>query len=304
LSRRSVRARTIQAILAAGLAGLAVGLFAAISSPAPAQLYGRLTYHVRDALGLQKNWFTLPGPAQAQGRDARGCPSPEEALVLVIGGQSNASNVVPVLHQVEGDVSVWFDGRCFPADDPTLGATANGGSLWSVLGDQLANRLDRPVLLIVGSVGGTQFGDWLDHRSGYYEALLQRVTTAYAAGYQPNMILWHQGETDAAAERDMARLEQTAGALVDRLLADIPDTPLYLFQASRCTGTYRVDGVREVVEVLRAVAAARPRVITGMDTDTLGPDYRWDTCHFNSIARAQIVADILPDLVARLKITP
>lgn len=291
-------------VIVAGLCGLAIGLLAAIELDAPARLYNRLSYHVRDTLGLEKGWNTLPGPDQANGKTERECPSPDDAVVLVIGGQSNAANVIPVEHQVEEDVSVWFDGRCFPASDPLLGATSTGGSLWSVLGDRLQKGMDRPILLIVGSVGGTQFSDWNDPRSGYYEALIQRVSTARSAGFVPDMILWHQGETDTAAERNMEKLEADVTTFTDRLLAEIPEASLYLFQATRCTGSFRADGVPAVIDVLQDVAASNPRIVTGMNTDVLGRDYRWDSCHFNSMARNEIVSRITPDLVERLKAAP
>ena len=296
--------RTIVLALVAGLVGLAFGLLAAIELEAPARLYNRLSYHVRSTLDLEKNWNAVPGPAQADGRTARECPSPGEAVVLVVGGQSNAANVVPVLHEVERDVSVWFDGRCFPASDPMLGATSIGGSLWSVLGDRLEEDLNRPILLIAGAVGGTQFGDWIDPRSGYYEALKQRLSTARDAGFVPDMILWHQGETDTAAERDMAVLKADVTAFTGQLLADVPEAPLYLFQATRCIGAYRMDGVPAVVDVLQQVAAGNPRIVTGMNTDVLGRDYRWDGCHFNSMGREAIVDEIAPDLTELLEAAP
>lgn len=291
-------------MLVAAFAGLLTGLLLAIKSDTPLELFNRTSYTFRKTLGLEKNWAKLPGLAQAQGRVPRRCPAPDDAVVLVIGGQSNASNVIPVRHEVAGDVSVWFDGKCFSASDPLLGATADRGSLWSVLGDRLAADLDRPVLLIVGAVGGTQFGDWLDPRSGYYADLMQRVSGARTAGYRPDLILWHQGETDAEAERDLGALKADATGLADKLLADIPAAPLYLFQATRCLGKRRVEGVPAVIDALRQVAAANPRIITGMNTDVLGRDYRWDTCHFNSLARTAIVGQVLPDITERLRRPP
>lgn len=293
--------RSVLLVLVAGFVGLFVGLLAAIELDAPRSFYNRLSYNVRTALDLEKNWFTPPGSEQADGRTERDCPPPDETVVLVTGGQSNASNVIPVLYEVERDVSVWFDGRCFPASDPVLGATSDRGSLWSVLGDQLAEDLGRPVLLIAGAIGGTQFGDWTDPRSGYYDALMQRVASAREAGFLPDMILWHQGETDAAAERDMAVLKADVTELTGRLLSDIPEAPLYLFQATRCMGADRVNGVPAVVDVLQEMAAKNPRIIAGMNTDILGRDYRWDACHFNSMAREEIVSQIRPDLAERLR---
>lgn len=300
MPRPSFRVLCVLAVVAAGLAGLAVGVAATVELRSPSQIYSRVSYHARTTLGLEKNWAALPGPAQAEGRSERACPAPQDALVLIIGGQSNAANNIPTPHEAGPDVAVWFNGRCYPAADPLLGTSGVDGSIWSVLGDRLATQLSRPVLLIVVPVAGSQFGDWMDPRSGYYEAMMERVSSARDAGYRPDMTLWHHGETDAAANRDMENLKSAATAVFDRMTADMPETPIYLFQATRCTGVYRENGVPEVIDVMRAVADAHPNVITGMNTDVLEREYRWDKCHFNSAGREAIIAEILPDLVTRL----
>ena len=304
MRRPSFRPLVILAVVAAGFAGLAVGVAATVELRAPSQLYARFSYHVRTTLGLEKNWAWIPGTEQAKGRTERACPAPKDALVLVIGGQSNAANNISTAYEAGPDVSVWFNGRCYPAADPLLGTSGKDGSIWSVLGDQVAQELDRPVLLVVVPVAGSQFSDWMDPRSGYYESLWSRVSSARDAGYVPDMTLWHHGETDAAANRDMANVKKTAGELLDRLTTDMPDTPIYLFQATRCTGAYRENGVPEVIKVLREVADARPNVITGMNTDVLEREHRWDKCHFNSKGRDAIVAQVLPEVVARLRPKP
>lgn len=280
-------------ILLSALSGVVV----ALESDVPGKLFGQASYAVRTTLGLEKSWQTVPGPDQARDRQAVACPDPSEAVVVVTGGQSNAANVIPSLHRPVNDVSVWFDGTCYRAADPLLGALGRNGSLWSLLGDRMSETLGRPVLLINGAIGGTQFADWLDARSGYYAALFERVAAAGRSGYRPDLILWHQGETDAAVARDMAGLEREITALMDRFVADVPSAQVYLFRATRCVGKDRVEGVPAVNETLRRVAARHGRTISGFDTDTLGREFRWDTCHFNSLGRERIVDRVVPELV-------
>ena len=286
-------------ILVAGLTGITLGTLWDL----PRSAYVRAKYLVRNSLNIEKNWVALPGPEQAEGRESVPCPNPIQTAVLVTGGQSNASNANPMLSESGPDdgVFVWFDGRCYPAQDPILGATSSGGSLWPNLGRRLAIDLGQPILFINGAVGGTQVGDWLDDRSGYYTALLTRVQTARSAGYEPDLILWHQGETDAGAERDMDLVERRFGTLADRLLADMPESRLYLFQASKCIGAARGEGVVGIRDAQAGAAEGRDRVILGMNTDTLGNDFRWDTCHFNSLGRTAIVEQIAPELSTLLR---
>lgn len=287
--------------LLAGAAAVCLGFVLAAEAPPLRKGYQQLRSQARIAMGLEKDWVRIPGAERAASLAPRPCPSPDKALVILAGGQSNAANVVPTLHDGGDDVSVWFDGKCYPAADPLLGATGNEGSIWSMLGDEVAKQTGRPVVLIVAAVGGTQFRDWNDARSGYYAALSQRLETAAQAGFRPGVIVWHQGETDAKVEQDMAALRRELMVLSDRLLKDAPTAPLYLFQATRCSGRYRSAGVREVIAVFKSVATANPRIVLGMKTDVLAQEYRWDQCHFNARGRKAIVETALPQIVTLLQ---
>lgn len=291
----------VTALLIALVAGLA-GMLAGVVLDAPGHVYTRAKYNIRKTLNLPKNWQALPGPAQAEGRVPVECPDPAEALVIITGGQSNAANVNTRLSETppEDRVAVWFEGECWPAADPILGTPGQGGSLWPPLGAGLSETLQRPVLFINGAVGGTQVSDWLDARSGYRASLLKRVEAARAAGFEPDLVLWHQGETDAGSEWDMDLVETQFRTLADGLLEAMPQARLYLFRASKCIGAHRAQGVEGIRNAQTAVAESRDRIIAGFDTDTLDNEYRWDTCHFNSVGRDAIVARLVPELTGLL----
>ncbi|MEI4473712.1 sialate O-acetylesterase [Frigidibacter sp. MR17.24] len=276
------------------------GLMAAINSPAPAEAYTDLRYKARKVLGLEKYWLPLPDATKVAGLVPIACPSVADTIVVVTGGQSNATNVIPTLHTAGPQVSVWFEGACYPAADPILGANNSSGSLWSLMGDKLATATGKPVLLINGGLGGTQYADWNDTRSGYLAALTRRIETARAAGYEIDLALWHQGESDALIERDRNVIRTELSTLSEKLLDAMPEAPLYMFQTTKCIGALRANGVEEVRAIQADVVQAHPRMVLGMNTDTLGNDYRWDTCHFNSQGRAEIVRQVVPALVGLL----
>ena len=81
--------------------------------------------------------------------------------MVVVGGQSNAANSNSSLggRELRRDVLAFHEGACAPAASPMPGATGYGGSLWPELGDALADGSGRPVVLLVGAVGGTEFSD-------------------------------------------------------------------------------------------------------------------------------------------------
>ena len=226
------------------------------------------------------------------------CPDPSRTLVVVTGGQSNSANANSRRSRPapDGTAYDWFAGQCYASADPVPGASGSQGSLWPEIGTDLSLALRQPVLMIHGGIGGSQIGDWLDDRSGYYNALSARIAEARKAGFEPSLVLWHQGETDAARHPDRAALGMRLGALMDRMLADLPHAQVYLFRASKCAGRKREDGVATVRESQSAVARARFRITAGFDTDTLGNDFRWDTCHFNSLGRDAIRRAVVPDI--------
>lgn len=280
-----------------GVAGMA----AAVLSPVPTRLYVEARTQMRQAMGLPKFWSRVPDASQAANREAVSCPVPEETIVVVTGGQSNAANSISLPYTAGPQVSVWFDGKCYPAKDPILGANGYSGSLWSLMGEELANTTGKHILLINGAIGGTQYADWNDPRSGYLEALLQRIETARKASFSPDIVIWHQGETDAEVEKDPQAIRAALTELSDSILDGIPGVPLYMFQASKCIGARRANGVEHVRNIQADLAHSDPRIFVGMNTDTLDNDFRWDTCHFNSRGRQSIVLEVVPQLTSLLE---
>ncbi|MBU2960038.1 sialate O-acetylesterase [Citreicella sp. C3M06] len=290
-------------VLCAALAGTAYGTLSGWTHGA----YIKLRRETRLALGLEKFWLRLPGPGSTGTRSPVACPDPSTTRVLVTGGQSNAANTNTKAASLPADAEVyaWFNGACWRGEDPMPGATGKGGSLWPLLGAALTQDLGQPVLFINGAVGGSQVGDWLDRRSGYLDALLERISAAQAQGYAPELILWHQGESDANVMPDTAEghaaMRAQLDALSAQLLAAAPSAQLYMFQASKCIGPRRAEGVEAMRAVQRAVAEASPRIIAGLNTDDFGNDYRWDTCHFNSLGRSAVVGALTAPLLDLLR---
>src|SRR5262249_26826993 len=83
--------------------------------------------------------------------------------VFLIIGQSNGGNYGEVKHAAERPVFNFnpFDGLCYRACDPLLGATGDRGSPWCMLGDALiADGFAQSILLCPLSVGGATVGEW------------------------------------------------------------------------------------------------------------------------------------------------
>ena len=256
--------------------------------------FGDARRSVRVALGLPKIWVKGVN-TDTRGLVAVACPA--DAIVIVTGGQSNAANALsdPLQPDSASHSYMVQDGRCYPLRDPVLGATGQGGSLWSGLGPALARQSGRPVVFINGAVGGSQLGDWLDERSGYAARLLTQVAAARQAGMTADHVIWIQGETDAAARTDPAVYVGQLKALMVVFDASgtLPaDVPWLVFRSTRCKD--RPNNGAALDAAVTAFAEQSPRVTAGPLASALGNEARWDTCHFNGHGRDLLVAETLP----------
>jgi len=240
--------------------------------------------------------------------DDRVAPCPTDALLVVTGGQSNAANSISTPRDADpaAPLFMFVDGACYLLRDPLPATTGGGGSIWSRLGPMLLTRTGRPVLFVNGAVGGSRFADWIDPTSPYFGRLQRNVAAAARIAGPVDLVLWHQGETDAALHPGRQRIEADIRAVLTRLLHELPlapDARVMLYRASRCIGEGRENGVADIIAAQTAAVAIDPRVIAGPNTDRLGRRQRWDGCHFNEAgaeAVARMTMEALPPDVAAL----
>ena len=210
-------------------------------------------------------------------------PCPQEGRVIVILGQSNVANNVDVPGTFPADVTNFYDGKCYDARDPLLGASGDGGSVWS----QVA--WDGPVTLVPLAFGGSKMARW---RPG--GPLWPRLTGALAQlelrGLEPTHIVWHQGESDAMEATDPVAYEANLLAMLNGLKART-DAQIVVAQASFC----RDVGSPEIVAA-QARAAKVTGSVLGPNTDTLGQDMRHDNCHLNEAGAVRAAAMWAPHL--------
>jgi hypothetical protein len=221
------------------------------------------------------------------GREEIGTPA-----VFLILGQSNGANYGEARFTASEAVFNFnpFDGLCYRARDPLLGATGEGGSPWCLLGDALIRRgIARSVLLCPLGVGGSTVAEWAPggprhHRLSYALARLRE------AGFWPTHILWHQGEADALYATSATEYVQSFKAMAESLRNMDVAAPLYLATASFFAVP---DGYTATQSVIRhaqqALIDPDKSIFAGPDTDLIKD--RFDGCHFGKaglVAHAQL----------------
>lgn len=284
-------------IVALGLVVAAAVLGFRFADPAGFAAAKRAT---RLALGLPKQWVR---GVNTDSSDDERLDCPRGALVIVTGGQSNAANVLsePLAADPRAAAFMIHAGACYRLRDPVLGASGRGGSLWTGLGSAIWRRTGRPVVFVNGAVAGTQLGDWLDRRSGYLARLAGETRRARAAGLAADYVFWIQGETDAAVSLApvtyVAQMEALIAAF-DAAGAVPPGTPWLVYRSTRCME--RPGNGPAIDAALAGLAARSERVILGPLASRLGPEARYDGCHFNGQGRARLIEATMAIIEARL----
>jgi hypothetical protein len=202
------------------------------------------------------------------------------SAILLTLGQSNAANESEPGFQPGAGVYNFnfFDGKCYVARDPLLGATGAEGSVWSRLGDELvrSGRFER-VLIAPIAVGGSRVRAWTP--SGAHFSRIIAVQKALASrGLAATHVLWHQGESDARWTTQQQYLDMF-GQMLDGMRGEGVDAPVYVAVASAC-GHGGSDAVRAAQrEIPNRFANTHP----GPNTDEIDR-LRWrrDGCHFSA----------------------
>ncbi|HBY87178.1 MAG TPA: hypothetical protein DEO86_15035 [Colwellia sp.] len=201
-------------------------------------------------------------------------------MVLFAFGQSNSANHGDSLHKpVKGVYNLNpFDGSCYQAQDPLLGATGEKGSVWMPLAEKLiATSTVEQILIVPFGVGGSAIKRWTADGD-----LVGRIKRSIDALEQQNIkathIVWHQGETDARNGTTTIEYIKMFGEVISQLSPLGLDVPIYIATATLCG----VEASNVDISIAQQkLPAAYPNVFSGANSDTLGNEMRFDNCHFN-----------------------
>lgn len=239
--------------------------------------------------------------ADIRGKTQVPCPpSGDRTIVLLALGQSNASNRrltgEPHLNPAPAAVN-FFEGACYLASDPLLGADGDGSSVWTLVGHRLAVDTDKNVVVAPFTANGTTVHQWSDN--WFLKRRLARIITSLgAASLTPTAVAWFQGESDATLRTS----EDDYVAYFLKLYKFIRENgvaaPVYVSASTVCQG-FPNETVRRAQRKLTSIDSG---ILRGPDTDTLGFGYRWDGCHFTAEGRAaaaQLWAQVLLNSASR-----
>lgn len=221
------------------------------------------------------------------------CPAQDARTgVLLAIGQSNIANHLGQRNRTEFPDRVfnYFDGKCYVAASPMLGASGVMGEYLTLVGDGLvrAGTYDT-VVIISAAVGGSTITRWA--QGGDLNARLAQTLAEASEDYRVTDVIWHHGETD--------RRQFTPGNIYADMFRSLAatlrqstDAPIYLAIASRCDK--KNDTAFEYPNVITRAQLgliAEGAALPGPNTDELVlAEDRYDGCHFAASGQEKAAA--------------
>jgi hypothetical protein len=200
-------------------------------------------------------------------------------MVALTFGQAHSANAGETPKKASGKVFNFYNGKIYQAQDPLLGATGDGGSVWTRLGDQLLERkLFDSVIFVPIGVGGSTIARW-QPGGDLHEKLIQSIRSVTNSGLTITHLLWHQGESDTQRQTSKEQYQNMFRAMLASIRREDVTAPIYVAvsAAARCKKHHPNPAIREAQQQL---VDSINGIFPGPDTDPLDISYRYDGCHF------------------------
>jgi hypothetical protein len=180
----------------------------------------------------------------------------------------------------------YFDGKCYVAGSPLLGASGDKGEFLTLLADRLIkDDVYRNVIIVASGIGGSPIALW--QRNGPLNDMLLRTLERLPAAYKVTQVLWQQGESDFRLATPPADYVASFRSLVEVLAERGVDAPLYIAVSTKC-GPWTADN--PIAAAQRSLIDNK-RVFLGVDTDSLlVREDRYDDGHFSESGQRKTAA--------------
>jgi hypothetical protein len=199
-----------------------------------------------------------------------------KTMVILALGQGNAANGGEGKYTPKHNVYNIFNGKCYKADDPLLGATDNKGSVWGRLGDKIIeNGMYENVIIKSIGVGGSPVICWTVSGTGigykdrlygnYHSRILEANEELTSLGFPITHILWHQGESDMKNGTTTAQYKERFLDMLGSMRKNGIGAPIYVALASR----YGRETSQEVINAQKQLVEEHVDIFQGPNTDII-----------------------------------
>lgn len=199
-----------------------------------------------------------------------------EINILVIG-QSIASNCNHKIYgPINGVYQIARGGELKPASDPFEWADCKNGSMWMPLGKKLIEENIAPKIVFMPiGVGGATVRDW---QSGgrAFDKLNTAIELIKKNNIRFDFAIWHQGSSDIGG--DPVIYENRLSSVINYIKGEVKVDRWLIGLHSRCYGTYdhNIESAQIHIGNMNSI-----KYYVGANNNSLGDEYRIDTCHLN-----------------------
>lgn len=199
--------------------------------------------------------------------------------IFLTYGQSNSTNSGEFGYVVKNNVFQFLLGETFVYEDPSLGVTGTGGSVWGMVGDKLINNnLYEQVVFSNCGWGGRKIEELKEGH--YFEYLVNNYNDLIEKFGRVDGILYHQGENDNS-QQGIKDYYSNFSEFVFNLKQSGIEIPIYLSRVSLCGEKRPIN--QSLTDVQNKLIRDFDIIREGPNTDLISEksERLKDYCHFS-----------------------
>lgn len=228
------------------------------------------------------------------------CPEQSEDVgVFLAIGQSNSANHADYKYKESELLNVYnyFNGKCYKASSPLLGATgADGEWISKAASNVIKEGIYKKIVIISSGIADTRIVRWAEGND--LNKMLISVLSEFSPRYTITEVIWHQGESDRRLTFS-STYEEMFKSLLNTLYNYNVKAPVFMSIASVCgDNSIYPNRITEAQNNLILISG----VEIGVNTDELiGAEKRYDKCHFGKEGEEQAAHEIAKIITAYRK---
>ena len=259
---------------------MCVFIFGAIFFLAQFNIHGISKFDEYGRLIHASNKKILPCPLQTK-----------STAVILVAGQSNSANYADKQFTTKypGRVFNYFNGICYIASSPLLGASGMRGEFLTPMADQLidSGRYDNVVIMTSG-IGNTSISRW--GPKGDLGLMFGDVLKDIKKKYLITSVIWHQGERDYLDRMSQTDYQNYFSSFREILNTYMVRAPILIAISTRCGNPFSWRSENPIAQA-QATLVDNQEIFLGVNSDGLLNDNDralLNPCHFNKEGQLKV----------------